>query len=183
MECENTRGLIFQVCRAIGFSLEDTAVTAARRLSGNSANKEGAPILVTFREEKLKQDFFDHKRKHGVLEASIVSEAFKGSTNRVSVRDEMTAFGRELLRYTKEVQLSLGFKYVWPGRNGKVLIRRQDGGKVEQIGTKQDLKLLTSTSSKRPLDASIGGVHSMDSSPLASPRTSPQIQKLNKRTR
>lgn len=179
IEGEDTKLLVCKLGRAIGCSLDGTDVLTARRLIGKAANNSAVPILVTFREEKLKEDFFEQKRKHGVLEASVISEAFSGSSNRVSVRDEITAFGRDLLRHAKEVQSALGVKYVWPGRNGKVLIRRQDGGKVEQIGSKEELKLFSRVTAKRSLNVSTDGV---GSSPMTSPRTSPQIQQLAKRT-
>src|SRR5450759_3910511 len=93
-----------------------------------------------------KEIFFEKKRAHGVLMASAVCEAFNGSTNRITVRDEITSVGKDLLQKTKDIQNSLDIKYVWMGRDGKVLIKRHDGAKVEQISSQKDLESISKAS-------------------------------------
>lgn len=85
---------------------------------------------------------------------SSFGAAFKGSTRTVTIRDELTAYGRELLQQTKNLQETLKIKYVWPGRGGKILMKRQDGSKVEQISSKLQLADLPATNFKRALNVS-----------------------------
>lgn len=163
VENENTPGLISKLCEVLNCSFTNTPViVGAKRLLGKGAVNGVAPILVSFSCERDKEELFQRKRSYGVLLASKISDAFNGSKRTVTVRDEMTAYGRELLRIAKDLQERLNIKYVWPGRGGKILLKRHDGGKIEQIGSKQQLHQLAPTRNKRSLQ-----------SPGSSPPTGP----------
>lgn len=157
-ENEDLKSLVRCTGNAVGCRLAADAIIQSKRLYTKSSGKATPPILVTFASENVKENFFECKRKHGVLMASEISEIFAGFSKRIIIRDEMTPYGRELLRKALEYQTSLDFKYVWPGRDGKVLVKRHDGGKVEQITSKEQLISLLKTSSKRgpnPADTTI----------------------------
>lgn len=94
------------------------------------------------------------KRAYGVVLASSVCAAFNGSTRTVILREEMTSYGRELLQQAKNLQETLKIKYVWPGRGGKILLKRQDGSKIEQVSSKLQLAELPATNFKRALNLS-----------------------------
>lgn len=168
-ENENTLALVRTMCGALGFVCGEKDVLQARRLVSKKEAKGHPPILATFNTENDKEKLFEKKRNHGVLLASAVANVFAGSTSRVTIRDEMTAFGRQLLQEVKEMQSFLNLKYVWPGRDGKVLIRRQEGSKVEQVSCKSQLQLLSKTTNKRAADGS----------PLSSSFQEPSSKKTN----
>lgn len=154
LENENTKELVLNVMNTIGVSSGAEGIVDARRIRNRNLPGNAAPIIVRFVDENIKEALFEKKRAHGVLMASAVCEAFNGSTNRITVRDEITSFGKDLLQKTKDVQDSLNIKYVWMGRDGKVLIKRHDGAKVEQISTQKDLESISKSSKKRALNSS-----------------------------
>lgn len=168
LDDENPTALVLKLGSAVGCALDQNTVISARRLVGKNRSNTGAPILVSFCSATIKEKLFEMKRSHGPLEASKLCDSFHGSSNRVVIRDELTAFGRELYQEAKELQSSMGFKYVWPGRNGKILVKRQDGAKVEEIGSKKQIEDMKKVSAKRALNSS-SSVSSMSSSPELEP--------------
>lgn len=149
LENEDLRVLVRNVGLAVGYDFPVDDILEARRLNGRNATASVPPVIATFKTNSTKEALFDHKRKHGVLLASTIGESFAASTKRITIRDELTAFGRELLQEAKNLQSDLGIKYIWPGRNGSILLRRYDGAKVEIIRKKLELKGLSKTSQKR----------------------------------
>lgn len=153
-EDENAKDLVIKLANTIGCGLEIGDVVDARRLIKKNAASQSAPILVSFVSEQIKEKFFAHKRSRGILPTATVCSSFAGSTSRVVVRDELTAFGRELYSAAKELQTSTGYKYVWPGRNGRILLKRQDGAKVEEVSSKHQIQEMLKRSAKRTLNSS-----------------------------
>lgn len=151
---ENPKALVIKLGSLVGYALNESNVVNARRLLDKNRLNRSAPILVSFCSATTKEKLFEMKRAYGPLELSKLSDSFRGSTHRVVIRDELTSFGRTLYQQAKELQSSMGFKYVWPGRNGKILIKRQDGGKIEEIGCKKQIEDLKKTSAKRSLNSS-----------------------------
>lgn len=155
LENENTVELVSKLCEVVKCDfIGTTAIVSARRIIGKQPSNGVSPILVSFNSEQEKEELFLRKRAYGVILVSSFGAAFKGSTRTVTIRDELTAYGRELLQRTKNLQETLKIKYVWPGRGGKILIKRQDGSKVEQISSKLQLADLPATNFKRALNVS-----------------------------
>lgn len=154
LENENTKEVVRCVMNAVGASYSAACIVDARRIHSRNDRGNTAPIIIRFVDENTKEAFFEKKRAHGVLLASAVCEAFIGSTNRITVRDEITSFGKDLLQKTKDLQNSLDLKYVWMGRDGKILVKRHDGAKVEKISSQKDLESLSKASQKRALNSS-----------------------------
>lgn len=171
-ENENAKELIRQVAAAVGYDIDENKITEARRLVGKGQHNNTAPILVSFDTENCKVQLIEHKRVHGVLLASSINASLVGSMKRVTIRDELTSFGRELLREAKEVQELLDIKYIWPGRDGKVMLKRHDAAKVEFVCSKQQLHALTKKFLKRNLNMS----SSSSASPLNPSPKRPNLQ-------
>lgn len=172
-EDENAKELVDKLAISIGCELQAGDVVNARRMAKKNAGNRSAPILVTFSTEQIKEKFLEHKRSRGILPAGTVCGSSVGPTARIVVRDELTDFGRELYNAAKEFQTSAGYKYVWPGRNGKILLRRQDGAKVEEVSSKQQLVEMLRRSAKRTLNSSSNSAGSPDHRPASkSQRTS-----------
>lgn len=135
---ENLKELICKVGTEIGFHNTERVLLEARRLPAASSSNP-PPVLATFCTEKMKDDFLDQKRAHGILTTAAVCENHSGSTKRVTIRDDLTPKELELLRKVQARKGELNIKYVWPGRRGKILIRRHDGAKVEQVSCLEQL--------------------------------------------
>lgn len=167
VENENATQLVRKIGEIIRYPLNDTSIVNAKRLFAKNTVRKDAPILVTFDSETTKEHFFERKRQHGVLLASSVLESFAGMTNRITIRDEMTAFGRDLLREAKKLQESHDIKYVWLGRNGVVLLKRSDGAKIHHVESKEQLENIIRAIFKRSLNQS--GNSSLSNSPSGEP--------------
>ncbi|XP_062547411.1 uncharacterized protein LOC134212998 isoform X2 [Armigeres subalbatus] len=155
MQDEDTVELVCMLCKLLNCEFVGTSVIqCARRINGKQHMNGVPPIVVQFTSEREKEELFRRKRAYGVVLASKVRDVFNGSTHTITIRDEMTAYGRDLLQQAKNLQETLKIKYVWPGRDGKILLRRQDGGKIEQISSKLQLAGLQPTNSKRVLNLS-----------------------------
>lgn len=172
LDDENIKEVVLKLGSVVGCDLEGNNITSVRRLVGKNRSNQSAPILVSFCSAKIKEKLFEMKRSHGPLNASKLGDSLNGSTNRVVIRDELTSYGKELYRETKDLQSSMGFKYVWPGRNGKILIRRRDGAKIEEIGNKKQVEDIKRSSAKRSLNSSSG---------LMSTSSSPNLEPASKR--
>ncbi|XP_055604898.1 uncharacterized protein LOC129753124 [Uranotaenia lowii] len=125
-----------------------------KREMREKSSTRSAPILAVFKSETRKEEFFEKKRALGVLKASEVGDLFKRSSQTISIRDEMTSYGKSLLKEARKVQEELNFKYVWPGRDGKILIKRSDGSRIEKVSSKLDLQSVIESKNKRTLNFS-----------------------------
>lgn len=167
MKGENTTDLVRKVTASVGCELSEDAIQDARRLNSkgkNSASTSTAPIKVTFTEEQFKEDLFAQKKNHGQLLPSAVDAKFAAFKNRVVLRDEMTSFGMNLLKEAREAEYLVDFKFIWPGRNGAVLVKKSENSSVHVIRSSVDLQKLKQQTSKRPLNSSV--CSSEDSSPV-----------------
>lgn len=167
VENENTLNLVHKIGEVLNCTLDGNAIVGARRLIVKDSVRKDGPILVTFCTEVAKEQFFERKRQYGVLLVSAVLDGCSGMTNRITIRDEMTTFGRDLLREAKKLQEPYDIKYVWLGRNGAVLMKRSDGAKIHRVESKQELESIMQTIFKRSLDQS--GNSSLMSSPSGEP--------------
>lgn len=125
VENENVNDIVHRTGKTVGCSFDANAFQAKRLYAKSSSLS--SPILISFISDSLKEQFFECKREYGALMASEISESFAGFSRRVTIRDELTAYSRELLRMTKERQALLDIKYVRPGRGGIVIIKRSEG--------------------------------------------------------
>lgn len=167
VENENLVQLVLKIGEVVKYPFHANDIVCARRLVAKNAIRKDVPILVTFSTEKVKEEFFQLKRQHGVLLASAISDSFAKMTNKITIRDEMTAFGRDLLQEAKKLQEPYDIKYVWLGRNGVVLLKRSEGAKIHHVESKLQLETVMKTIFKRSHNQSRSS--SMENSPTGEP--------------
>lgn len=122
-ECVET--VVCKVAAAVGCKLPNGAIVESKRLTNRDPlHNDGKvpPIKVCFAEERFKEELFSKKKIHGSLLASTVDPLFATSTAKIIMRDELTSYGMELLKEVREIQDLTDIKFVWPGRNGAILI-------------------------------------------------------------
>lgn len=156
---ENVNQLVHNIAKAVGCELPADAIEEATRLvpkGEERATNRTAPIKVIFSELAHKESLFTKKKSHGLLQSSVLDPtgSSTGGT-RIILRDEMTAFGINLLKEVRSVQEKTDLKYVWAGRNGVVLAKRTEHSKIEKIRSMQDVQKLERAQSKRTLDNSL----------------------------
>lgn len=140
---EDLKAVVCDVGTAVGIELSPSVIENVQRIFSKRNQNSSVPILVSFSNHATKEKLFECKRRYGALLASTVSRKFEGSADRVIIRDEMTIEARNLFWEAKNMQAALNMKYIWPGRDGKVLLRRCDGGKVHEVGSKLQLLKLS----------------------------------------
>lgn len=173
---EDVGDLVRKVATSVGYNLPEGAIKEAKRLFPKDKNNTRAtiPIKVTFSDERIKEGLFAGKKARGQLLPSSVDPKFGSSNSRIMLRDEMTSFGMNLLKETREAEYLTDYKFIWPGRNGVVLVKKSENSPVHVIRSIADLHKLEHTSShKRPLSSS------ENSSPeLSQPIERPGRQKI-----
>lgn len=168
---ENVKEIVGKVSAAIGYELPDGVIQEVKRLSSNEAkqrNTDSAPIKVVFVNEQYKEELLAKKRSWGPLLASTVDPLLSDGSRKVILRDELTPRGMELYKQVREIQDALNFKFVWPGRNGVVLAKKNEKSKIEFIRSRSDILGLQRSGAKRNLDTSATN-SSMQSSPVLEP--------------
>lgn len=162
---EIVKEVVLNVAKTIKCDLPADAITEASRFVDSKGQGKIPPIKIVFADEKSKELFFNTKRAAGQLSASSLGAAYAGSKGRVIIRDELTQHGLTLLRETRDVQEQLDLKYVWPGRDGVILVKKTQDSKIEKIRNRGDICKLGRTN-KRNLNSSMNNTSSsMESSP------------------
>lgn len=77
----------------------------------------------------------------------------------------MTSYGLSMLREVRENQEQLHLQYVWAGRQGATLVKRQQNSKVEIIRTRDDIRKLLHSNFKRIMNASMASSSFLEPSP------------------
>lgn len=172
---ESVETAVRKVAAAVGYQLPEGAIVEAKRLSSKDHQQHDAkvpPVKVCFSEEQYKEELFSKKKNHGPLLASAVDSAFNSSTAKIVLRDELTPYGMELLKEVREFKDLTDIKFVWPGRNGAILIKKTEGSKVDVIRSRKDIERLGKLSSKRLLNSS-----SRSGSDSSSPTGEPSLKR------
>lgn len=150
---ENISAVIVRIAEVMDYPLTGKIVEV-RRLGEAKKDGRSPPIRVVFDSENVKEELFAKKKNYGQLDISSLGATYATMLGRITLRDEMTSYGMEMLRNVRDMQGQLKAKFVWPGRNGVILVKRTETSKVEYIRNRQDIKNLGSTSSKRDRDGS-----------------------------
>lgn len=160
IEDENTMEIVHNLATTVGCQLPPGAVVDAKRLypknrDASSTTTRPAPIKVCFKDVCLKEELLSKKKKYGSLRSSVIDPSTTHPNRKIVVRDELTSYGIQLLNDTKEAQDQLGFKFVWPGRNGVVLAKYSETSNVKVIRSTHDLETMKRLSSKRQHTANL----------------------------
>lgn len=153
---EVTPQVVVDIASALSYTLPKDAITEAKRIAVKDSTGKTPPIKVVFSDERFKEELFQKKKVHGLLLSSAIDSTSTGSGgSRIILRDELTSFGMKLLKDSRALQDQANVKFVWPGRNGVILAKANEGSKIETIRNAQDLRKLRRTHSKRQLDDSM----------------------------
>lgn len=152
---ENIPELVSKVAECIGVDLPSDALLSAARVSSSSASENKlVPIRIVFKDKSVKEMFFSKKKEFGQLASSSVNRSLvlNGKPTNVAIRDELTPFSLELLQEMREVQKKLNLKFVWAGRDGVILVKKNEHSKPEIIRNRNDLSsfILRSSSHSSP---------------------------------
>lgn len=147
---ESSVQIVRKIATVLDCDLPDDAVLDAKRIVSKDQSfkdTKSPPIKVVFADETYKEELIAKKKTHGPLLLSAIDATL--GVGKVLLRDELTAYGINLLKEVREVQKQVDLKYVWPGRHGAVLVKRGDNSKVEIIRRLSDVEMLQRRNLKR----------------------------------
>lgn len=140
---ENVPELIKKTFEQIGAGVQQGSILSATRLyeSHSKNNNNIVPIRVTFNNQTAKDLIFTKKRDYGVLQSSTIHSSLlsNGNPSNVVFRDEMTPLALELFKTMQQVQKELNIKYVWGGRGGVILVKKDENAKIEKVVNRNDI--------------------------------------------
>lgn len=140
---ENVSEIVTKVSDCIGAVLPpDSLVSASRVFVASSSTKCHVPIRIVFKSKAGKESFLASKRRFGRLPSSeiVKSMLFNGKSTYVTIRDELTPLSLELLNEVRNMQAKMNLKYVWAGREGAVLVKKDESSRPTVIKNRNDLK-------------------------------------------
>lgn len=65
--------------------------------------------------------------------------AVNGKATTVTLRDELSPLSLELLKELRESKELLNVKYIWAGRGGTILVKKDENSKPELVKNREDL--------------------------------------------
>jgi hypothetical protein len=95
-------------------------------------NNTVSPILIKFSSSNIKKELLKLRSKN----ADIMKAVNNGSN--VFLNEDLTPFRRNLLNEARTVKTLKNYKYLWT-RNGNIMLRKDTGGTVVFIKSKDDL--------------------------------------------
>lgn len=141
---ENAFNLVNKTLTQVGLNLQPDSIVSATRLYLSNKPNVVIPIKVAFKNSDIKAEVLSRKKDLGTVLSTNIDQSFliNGKPTNVTLRDELTSLSLELLRKMREKQESLRIKYVWPGRGGDILVKKDETSKPDLIRTREDLNRL-----------------------------------------
>lgn len=139
---EDTTDLVMKTCATMDFKLDKSSIVSCSRISSNKNFNN--PIRITFRNMQSKENLKIAKKKFGPLSLAMIQGVrWPGDwSKKVVIRDELSPLSMELLQDLKKHQTVLKARYIWPGRDGSVLIKFKQESKPIIIRSRSDLRNL-----------------------------------------
>lgn len=141
---EDTEDIVAKACAAIGYNNVKADIVSCCRIRDVKNNKP--PIRIVFKNEKSKEHLLTRKKAHGPLETSAIDRVSWpiGTKSNVIIRDDLSPLSMRILQELKSIQHTLNIRYVWPGRNGAIMVRLTANSKAIPIHSRQELQQLMS---------------------------------------
>ncbi|XP_073987493.1 uncharacterized protein [Rhodnius prolixus] len=137
-ENENLLCIIKAIGEFIGCSIDGNDSDFFYRLKRKSFTPN-PPIILKFVRRDMKNNFFKlFWVKKELINIEILSGISEATLKRIYISDDMGPETYRLFSKAKELQKSGKVKYCW-SRNGKILIRKEEGLKVVLIKSESDL--------------------------------------------
>lgn len=140
---ENTLDLVLKTCNTVGCNFTRDTFECCERIQKSS--KEPQPIRITFKRVIQKEELMNCKKTYGKLEPQMIRGIAwpRAATNSIVIRDDLTPLSMALLRELKQIQATGKLRFVWPGRNGSIMVKQFVKSKPIVIRSRADLGKIT----------------------------------------
>lgn len=142
---ENTKSLFDATCQTLGLEFPNSSIVSCARLA--AAKGESQPIKITFSNIRDKEALIAKKKQFGLLKASMIGSMRwpHGWSNKIYIRDDLSPLSMDIFRELKKHQSSLNFQYVWPSRNGTILVKTSQDSRPIKVQNRTELNKLISS--------------------------------------
>lgn len=144
---ENMPEIIEKLFLSLGLSDKFETVVSAERIFVSTKNSNAlVPIRIVFRDRETKELILNKKKQIGKLISTSIDSTYiiNGRSMNVTMRDELTPLSLELMKELRESQDLLNVKFVWAGRGGIVLVKKDENSKPEMVKNREDLSRVMS---------------------------------------
>lgn len=138
---ENAIEVVHRIGAAVGFQFQPYTIDACHRLGKVSNRSQPPGIIVKFTCRVEKESFMQKVKSRRDFSTRHVN-GFENFDQRIFVNDNLTEFNKMLFKKAREFKKANNFLFVWY-KNGKILLRKTEKGKVFVISSLDDLKLNT----------------------------------------
>lgn len=144
---ENVPELIKSTVGKIGVNLSTRSLVSATRLFKPNKPNTLVPIRAVFRSKSDKELILNKKREFGPMLSTLINESFliDGKPSVIVIRDELTPPMIDLLKKIRAMQKQLNVKFIWPGRNGYINIKKDENSELNVIKNLNDFEALIKT--------------------------------------
>lgn len=138
---ENVPRLVEKLLVSVGLQGNSDHIKSAERLFSNGRSGTMVPIRIVFNNKKSKEMVFNKKKQYGKLYSTVIDDKLKvnGKATSVTLRNELSPLSLDLLKKLRESQEIMGVRYVWAGRGGTILVKRDNDSKPELVKNRVDL--------------------------------------------
>lgn len=140
---ESASDTINKVLVKLGITSPSDGIVSVERLFSNSKNGNPIiPIRVVFRSKSFKELLLAKKKGIGKLLSTSIDESWiiNGRPTIINIRDELTPLAMEMINELRESQELLKIKFIWAGRGGTVLVKKDEHSKTELVKNREDLR-------------------------------------------
>lgn len=146
---EKTEEIVAKTCESLGYKSANVDIASCTRIS--NGNSTSHPIRVTFKTRRGKETLMAHKKTRGQFNVSSINgiDWTSGTGNKVTIRDELSPLSLRLFHELKSLQSSLNLRFVWPGKDGAIMIKRNEKSKATAIYSRHEIEQLVRSSNQQ----------------------------------
>lgn len=139
---ENLLSVVNESLIQYHMSIKEADVKQIYRLK-NKCSGINAPVLMVFRDEKIKSLILQNQKKLGpILLRSFVDKIPESDFRKIIFKHRVTKENLQLLRETRKFGREMDYKYVWTYNNGNVFIKKTNDSCAISISSLKELELL-----------------------------------------
>lgn len=139
---DNVSQIVGTLLSCLGLNKTSELITSVERMFVNHKGDNAlVPIRIVFRDSESKALVLNKKKQFGKLLATAIDKRFvnNGRALTITLRDELTPLSLELLKELRQSQELLNIKYIWAGRGGIILVKKDENCKPELVKNRDDL--------------------------------------------
>lgn len=145
-QAENLTSMVLQLGKTVSCKIETTDILTATRVKKLSAqNNQPRSVIVKVRTTRIRDEILasvtKFNRTHATEKLNSSHLGYGGLKQPVFVSEHLSPLNKAIHAETRKIARAKGYKYVWV-RDGKILLRKDDGSRAIHVKSLQALSLL-----------------------------------------